>query len=605
MKEITKHISSFLLLLLITVSSFAQDIEFTAGASHSAVKTGDRFQIQFTVNSSVSNFKAPDLSAFRVLSGPNQSTNMSWVNGKTSSSLSFSYVLMALKEGDFTIGPASADINGETYKTNSIKINVGKGVQVQQNNPQSNKNSSGGNDTKQANTSEDLYIKASVNKSQVYQGEQIIATYQLYTRVSIAGNELVKNADLNGFWSQDIDLGESQWTQEIIGGYRWRVATIRKIVLFPQRSGNLEIDPLEMKFIVQQRVQGGGQSVFDQFFGRVENIEYSLKSKPISIKVLPYPEPKPDGFEGAVGNLEMVVEVSNNEVKANEAVNIKVKISGKGNINLIENPKINFPSDFETYDPKIIDNVKTTTAGVSGTKVFDFLVIPRHEGQFKLDPISFSYFNPVTKKYSTITSDPININVLKSDGSTSDNVVFSSPNKEYIEVLGEDIRYIHTNQTNITTAKQEFYGSWKFYLLLFLAPILFLITFIFRNKIRVAQSDVVKVKSKKANKVATKLLVSAKKSLATNNNKAFYEDISKALFGYISDKLNIAAAELNQNNIKEKLLAINVDEQTTQQLMDTIELCDMARFAPVSISEQEVYNKAEAIINQIEQEVKS
>jgi hypothetical protein len=604
MKEITKHISSILLLLFITVSSFAQDVEFTAGSSHSAVKTGDRFQIQFTVNTSVSNFKGPDLSAFRVLSGPNQSTNMSWVNGKTSTSLSFSYVLMALKEGDFTIGPASVTANGETYKTNPIKINVGKGVQVQQNNPQSNNNSSGGNDTKQANNSEDLYIKASVNKSQVYQGEQIIATYQLYTRVSIAGNELVKNADLNGFWSQDIDLGESQWTQEKINGYLWRVATIRKIVLFPQRSGNLEIDPLEMKFIVQQRVQGGGQSVFDQFFGRVENIEYSLKSKPISIKVLPYPEPKPDGFEGAVGNLEMVVEVTNNEVKANEAVNIKVKISGKGNINLIENPKINFPTDFETYDPKIIDNVKTTTAGVSGTKVFDFLVIPRHEGQFKLDPISFSYFNPVTKKYSTITSDPININVLKSDGSTSDNVVFSSPNKEDIEVLGEDIRYIHTNQTNITAANQEFYGSWKFYFLLILAPLLFIITFIFRNKIRVAQSDVVKVKSKKANKVATKLLVSAKNSLAANNKKAFYEDISKALFGYISDKMNIAAAELNQNNIKEKLLAIHVSEQTTQQLMDTIELCDMARFAPVSISEQEVYNKAEAIINQIEQEVK-
>lgn len=600
MKKITKHISSFIILLLIAVSSFAQ-IEFTAGASHSAVKTGDRFQIQFTVNTSVSNFKGPDLSDFRVLSGPNQSTNMSWVNGKTSTTLSFSYVLMALKEGDFTIGAASVSANGETYKTNPIKINVGKGVQVQQNTNQNT--NTGSNNTKQANTSDDLYIKASVNKSQVYQGEQIIATYQLYTRVSIAGNELVKNADLNGFWSQDIDLGESQWTQEIIGGYRWRVATIRKIVLFPQRSGDLEIDPLEMKFIVQQRVQGGGQSVFDQFFGRVENIEYSLKSKPIKIKVLPYPEPKPDGFEGAVGDLEMVVDVTNNEVMANEAVNIKVKISGKGNINLIENPKINFPSDFETYDPKIIDNVKTTASGVSGTKVFDFLVIPRHEGQFKLDPISFSYFNPATKKYTTITSDPININVLKSDGSTSDNVVFSSPNKEDIEVLGEDIRYIHTNQTNITTAKQEFYGSWKFYLLLFLAPLLFLITFIFRNKIRVAQSDVVKVKSKKASKVATKLLVSAKNSLAANNKKAFYEDISKALFGYIGDKLNIAAAELNQSNIKEKLLAIHVSEQTTQQLMDTIELCDMARFAPVSISEQEVYNKAEAIINQIEQEV--
>ncbi|MDB4533611.1 BatD family protein [Vicingaceae bacterium] len=598
MKTLFKYNILTLLALLLVSFSFGQDVTFTAATSHNTVKTGDRFQIQFTANSKLANFKAPKLSNFRVLSGPNQSTNMSWVNGKTNSTISYSYILMAVKEGEFTIGSAVASANGTAVKTEPFKIKVGKGVQVQQNGQKKSQTKSGGS------ASDELFIRSTVSRQKVYQGEQIIATYKLYTRVGLAGNELVKNADLNGFWSQEIDFGESVWTKEVIGGYRYSVAKIREIVLFPQRSGNLEIDPLEMKFIVQKRVQGGGQSVFDQFFGRVENVEYSLKSKPIKITVLPHPSNAPVDFTNAVGNLDMKVDVSANEIKANEAINIKIKVSGKGNLPLIDIPAISFPSDFETYDPKINDNIKTSTAGVSGSKEFDYLVIPRHAGKFKLDPIVFSYFNPSTKKYETISSGPIEINVLKSDGSASDNVIYSS-SKEDIQVLGEDIRYIHTNDIKFTNSNSEFYGSWKFYLLMFLAPILFVLTYIFRNKIRVANSDIVGMKKKKASKIAGKLLSSAKLSLSSNNKSAFYEDISKALFGYIGNKLNIPVAELNQSNIKEKLVQLNVSEQTSKELMDTIELCDMARFAPVSISEQEVYTKAETIINQIEQEVKA
>jgi hypothetical protein len=598
MKTLLKHKILSLLALLLVSFSFGQDVSFTAATSHNTVKTGDRFKIQFTSNAKLANFKAPKLSDFRVLSGPNQSTNMSWVNGKTNSSISYSYIIMAVKEGEFTIGSAVASVNGQAIKTQPFKIKVGKGVQVQQNgNKAKSQTKSGGS------ASDELFIRSTVSRRKVYQGEQIIATYKLYTRVGLAGNELVKNADLNGFWSQEIDFGEAVWTKEIIGGYKYSVAKIREIVLFPQRSGKLEIDPLEMKFIVQKRVQGGGQSVFDQFFGRVENVEYSLKSKPIKITVLPHPANAPVNFTNAVGSLNMKVNVSANEVKANEAINIKIKVSGKGNLPLIDIPELTFPSDFETYDPKINDNVKTSTAGVSGSKEYDYLVIPRHAGQFKLDPIEFSYFNPSTKKYETITSDPIEINVLKSDGSASDNVVYSS-NKEDIKVLGEDIRYIHTNNVEFRNSNSSFYGSWKFYLLMVLAPFLFLLTYLFRNKIRVANSDVAGINKKKANKIAGKLLSSAKQSLAENKTAAFYEDISKALFGYIGNKLNISSAALNQSNIKEKLTQLNASEETSKELIDTIELCDMARFAPVSISEQEVYNKAEAIINQIEQEVK-
>jgi hypothetical protein len=597
MKTLLKHTTTTLIALFLFGFGYAQEVSFTAATSHNAVKTGDRFKIQFSSNANLDNFKAPTLSNFRVLSGPNQSTSVSWVNGNTNSTISYSYILMAVKEGEFTIGSAVASADGKTIKTAPFEIKVGKGVQVQQNGNQGKKKVKSTN-----NASDELFLKSTVSRRKVYQGEQLIATYKLYTRVGLAGNELIKNADLNGFWSQEIDFGESVWTKEIIGGYKYNVAKIREIVLFPQRSGTLEIDPLEMKFIVQKRVQGGGQGIFDQFFGRVENVEYNLKSKPIKITVLPHPANAPVNFTNAVGNLKLKVKVSSNEVKANEAINIKIKVSGKGNLPLIDIPTISFPSDFETYDPKISNKVKTSSAGVSGSKEYDYLVIPRHAGQFKLDAIEFSYFNPSTKKYETITSGPIEINVLKGDGNASENMAYSS-HKEDIQVLGKDIRYIHTQEVELTNSTAKFYGSWRFYGLLFFAPFLFILIFIFRNKIRHANSDVAGMKKKKANKIAGKLLSSAKLSLANNNKAAFYEDISKALFGYIGNKLNLPVAELNQSNIKEKLTELQVSEQTSKDLMDTIELCDMARFAPVSIAEQEVYTKAETIINQIEQEV--
>ncbi len=593
MKRITTYLLLLLMLTFSGVLAVAQDIKFTAAASHYDVATGDRFKIEFRVNANIDNFKPPKISDFRVLSGPNQSTSMSWVNGKTSANISYSYILMAVNEGSFTIPAAEVTIDGEKYQSNTIEINVSKGANVQ-NNPNSN-------NTTITKGSGDLFIKSSVNKTTVYQGEHLVATYQLYTKVNIAANEMVKNADLNGFWSQEINIGQAQWTQEKINNEVWNIATIRKIVLFPQRSGELEIDPLEMRFITQKRVSGG-QSIFDQFFGKVVEEEHIVKSKSIKIKVLPHPAPKPDDFVNAVGQLKMTTDVSTNEVKANEAINIKVTISGIGNLPLIDNPQINFPKEFEIYDPKITDNTKTSNAGVSGSKEYNYLVIPRYQGNFTIEPITFSYFNPSTKKYETLKSKPIVLKINKGDGS-GNNVTYTAAGKEDIKILGEDIRYIHTDTPQFVLNANNLYNSWRFYGLLLLAPLLFIIAFIVRNKNRAAMSDIAKVKSRKAGKLAAKLLSSAKKSLAANDKNAFYEATSKALFGYISDKLNIAVADLTQENIKSSLSNKNVDENIINSLIETIDLCDMARFAPVPVSEQEVYDKAENIIQQIEKAI--
>ncbi len=592
-----KQFTTYLLLLLAFTSSgiiaVAQDIKVTAAASHYDVATGDRFKIEFRVNANIDNFKPPKISDFRVLSGPNQSTSMSWVNGKTSANISYSYILMAVKEGSFIIPAAEVIIDGKKYQSNTIEINVSKGANVQ-NNPNSNK-------ATVTKNSGDLFIKSSVNKTTVYQGEHLVATYQLFTKINIAANEMVKNADLNGFWSQEINIGQAQWTQEIINGERWNIATIRKIVLFPQRSGELEIDPLEMRFITQKRVSGG-QSIFDQFFGQVVEEEHIVKSKPIKIKVLPHPTPKPYGFINAVGQLKMTTEVSANEVKSKEAINIKINISGIGNLPLIDNPQINFPKEFEIYDPKITDNTKTSNVGVSGSKEYNYLVIPRYQGDFTIDPIIFSYFNPSTKKYETIKSNPIVLKINKGDG-TENNVTYTAAGKEDIKILGEDIRYIHTDTPQFVLNANNLYNTWKFYSLLLLAPLLFIIAFIIRNKTRAANSDIARVKSKKAGRLAAKLLSSAKKSLAANDKNAFYEATSKALFGYVGDKLIIAVADLTQENITSSLAAKDVDDNIINSLIETIDLCDMARFAPVPVSEQEVYDKAENIIQQIEKAV--
>jgi len=593
MKRITTYLLLLLMLTFSGVLAVAQDIKFTAAASHYDVATGDRFKIEFRVNANIDNFKPPKISDFRVLSGPNQSTSMSWVNGKTSANISYSYILMAVNEGSFTIPAAEVTIEGEKYQSNTIEINVSKGANVQ--------NNSNSNNTTITKGSGDLFIKSSVNKTTVYQGEHLVATYQLYTKVNIAANEMVKNADLNGFWSQEINIGQAQWTQEKINNEIWNVATIRKIVLFPQRSGELEIDPLEMRFITQKRVSGG-QSIFDQFFGKVIEEEHIVKSKSIKIKVLPHPTPKPDDFVNAVGQLKMTTEVSANEVKANEAINIKINISGNGNLPLIDNPKINFPKEFEIYDPKITDNTKTSNTGVSGSKEYNYLVIPRYQGNFTIEPITFSYFNPSTKKYETLKSKPIVLKINKGDGS-GNNITYTAAGKEDIKILGEDIRYLHTDTPQFVLNTNNLYNSWKFYGLLLLAPLLFVIAFIVRNKNRAAMSDIAKVKSRKAGKLAAKLLSSAKKSLAANDKNAFYEDTSKALFGYISDKLNIAVADLTQENIKSSLSNKNVDENIINSLIETIDLCDMARFAPVPVYEQEVYDKAENIIQQIEKAI--
>lgn len=592
------------LLLFCTGVLLADEVKFTASASKTTVGTGEQFQIDFAVNGNGENFNPPNINGFQLLSGPNMSTSMESINGNTTVSTSYSYIIMAVKEGDFTIGPASIVVNGRKLSTAPIRIKVVKGQPVQQQNAQAQSGPDNSiNDGGSTDLSKSLFIRAVVDKNAVYQGEQLTVNFRLYTRVGIEQSQADKLPDLNGFWNEDIKSAQQQvqWKVETYKGLRYNVADIKQTILFPEHAGDLTIDPLGMTFIVQ--VQAPAKTLEEQFFGSTKEVKYKAKSLPVVIHVKPLPETgKPDGFTGAVGTFKIKASVDKSEVKANDAINYKVVVTGSGNIKLLKTLTTAFPADFEKYDPKITDTVTETENGVSGSRIYNYLLIPRHQGDFTIDPLKFSYFNPATGRYVSLATDAFKIKVDK--GANESNVTAFSNDKQDVKVLDKDIRYIKTDDGSFTTVGDQFYGSAGYILLVLLGPVLCAGAFVYRNKLRKENADVVKVKSKRAGKIAAKHMADAQQQLNAGNTAAFYEAVFKGLYGYLSDKLNVSYADLNREILAGALKSKAVSDKVTGQLMDTLDVCEMARYAPVThISKQEVLDKAKAIINDIENEI--
>lgn len=569
------------MLPLSVFSLIAQDYTFTAKSSHTQVATAQQFKIEFSLNANGSGFTPPDLSAFRVLSGPNQSTSMSWVNGQTSSSLTYSYYLLALKEGEFTIGPAKIKAGNEIVESNPIKIKVVKGDPVPQQYQQQQQNQQPQSDTKQSGAGDQVFLSLITDKNTVYVGQPIIATYKLYTRVNIVDNDIKKMPDLNGFWSQELKSlqDQTQWQQEIINGQRYNVVVLKQSLLFPQRSGNIELDAIEMDITIQQRSNKRPQNIFDQFFGGYENVKYPIKSSSKSIQVLPHPEKgKPESFNGATGKFSCDVSYSKTKVKANEAIDVKIKISGSGNLKLLPNPELNLPSDFEVYDPEIKDEISYKAGNLTGSRSFHYLVIPRQASTYEIQPYVFSYFDTELKQYKNITSEAVVIDVEKSLEATSTGV-FPSANKKDIEMLGSDIRYI---QTHITLKdKKSYYRSSLHFLLVAMPFSIMLLLFLVFRKRALERSDVLRLKSKHAGKLASKYFSEAAMHLKKNQINEFYEALSKGIYRYLSDKFSIPVSELNTDNIQHIMNEHAISEEHIKETLNRIADCEMARFAPL------------------------
>ena len=383
---------------------------------------------------------------------------------------------------------------------------------------------------------------------------------------------------------------------------KYNVADIKQTILFPEHAGNLTIDPLGMTFLV--KVPAPSHDIMDQFFGSFKEEKLKVKSPPVVIHVKPLPDAgKPDSFAGAVGNFKIDASVDKTELKANDALNYKVKVTGSGNIKLLKTLNVNFPADFEKYDPKITDTITDSESGVSGSRIYNYLLIPRHQGNFTIDPLKFSYFNPATNRYVSLTTKAFNIKVDR--GKNESNVTaFSAADKQDIKLLDKDIRYIKISDNGLSKEGDMFFGSFAYYLLLLIGPALCYGAYTYRNWTIKNNSDIVKVKSRRAGKIAARHMANAQKQLAANNTKAFYEDVFKGLYGYLSDKLNIPYANLDRETIASALKKRPVSEQLVSRLLDTLDLCEMARFAPVThISKQEVFEKAKGIISDLENEI--
>ena len=602
----------FLLSILLVQSIFAQDASFVTVVDKNKMTSDEQFEITFTLNGSNSgnNFRPPAFNDFLTISGPNQSTNMQFINGAVSSSVTYSYVLQPRGEGKFVIGPATINYQGKLLQTQPITIEVAKGS------PQKKQQTQQGQQAQQdADVSrqigDNLYLKVSVDKSRIYQGEQITIAYKIYTRVSVVNYNLNKMPSLTGFWSEDLEVPKQiQLTTETINGKQYRVGLLKKAALFPQRSGTLTIDPMEVECLVQMQTRRRSNDVFDQFFndpffGNVTNVKYKVRSQPVSVTVLPLPSNDvPKSFTGAAGKFSMDTWLDKKETKTNEPITLKVKISGRGNMKLLEAPSITVPPDFDKYDPKISDNSTTQGDQISGSRTFEYLLIPRHPGDQHIPAIQFSYFDVDKNNYVTLTSPEFTVAVEK--GSDNTPAYATGINKEDVKLLGEDIRFIKSGNISFHRKGDLFAGSFIFFVLA-LSPILgFIGFFILVKRQEKLHGNIVLVRNRKARKIAQRRLTEAKKFLHEQKREEFYTEISRVLWGYTADKLGIPPADLSIDLVRSSLEQKNISPEVIRKLSATIEMCEYARFAPGESSGelQKVYDETVELISTIEEKLR-
>ncbi len=597
------RIISIIWLLIINLSVFSQSI--TARINRSTVSVGDNFQVTFDIEGDGSNFSAPSFEDFGVLSGPNKSSSMQWVNGEFSSSLSYSYILKAMNEGEFSIEPASVKFKSNVVQSQSIKVRVLPSRQ------QSSAQSSTATQSKpnpqvtSKESKEDLFLKLYVDKKQVFVGEQIIATYLLYMNTQIV-NYASSRPVFNGFYAQELEVDPSgSLVNETINGKQYTVATMKKVVLTPQKSGEITVPSLDMEMVIRVAEKQKRRSMFDQFFGSFKNVKVEVKSNEEKINVSRLPtQGQPRDFIGAVGEFKLNTTLDRTEVGVNEAINLTVNISGNGNLELISLPKIEFPNDFETYDPKTKQDISVTAAGTKGKRTFEYVLIPRFAGEFKLKPVSFSYFDPKTKSYKQLSSESITLNVLRTDGeSLSSGGAHLAPKKENVQIIGKDIRFIKTDEPELKRKESGFYRSTLFYALSTLPFVGMGASIFLFGFFRTQNSDLNALKSKRAGGIAKKHLAKATK-LLNGENEPFYDAISLALFGYISDKLVIPFSELNREKIEETLQSKKVSSDTKEKLKKALDECEMVRFAPGIIrGKEEMLSASKQIIEELEDEL--
>ena len=599
-----KRFLNIVLLFLLPVLAEAQDnIEVTTEYP-SVVSSGQQFSITYSVNAGGGEFSVPSFAGFYKIMGPQTSYNQSTqiLNGKVSRQVSYSYVyyLQATKEGTFVIPPAVFDLKGKEYKSDSLKIEV-----VANSSQAGSKNSNPGN-SGVSSSSGDLFVNLGVNRKEVYVGEPVMATVKIFTKVDLQGINEIKYPDFNNFLRTDIETPPlTSLQQENVNGTVYGTGVIQQFLLYPQIAGEINIDPVQLTVLVQQRASNP-DPFFGDFFSSYQTVPREIASKPLTIKVKPLPGVKPVDFSGVVGKLSMKASLSQDSVKVNDAINFKVTISGTGNLKIASNPVIKLPPDIEVYDPKVTEQLQNGSSGTIGSKTFEYILIPRHYGEFKIPAITYSYFNTTTGKYETLTTDEYSFYAQRVAGQSDAATVFSGVSKEDVQYLGKDIRFIKSEPGKlikpgkIISASKSFYTIYGAVFAAFL-----LILFLRREHVR-RNSDLSLVRNRKAGKVAVKRLHAASVCLKNKQVDKFYEEILKALWGYLSDKLNIPVAELSRSNASAALILKGIDNEKISSLNNILDTCEFARFSPSAsgTEAEKIYDGASQFIKSVENSIR-
>ena len=605
-----------IILLVSTVANYvrAEELTFTADAP-SAVVMGETFRLSYTVNThKAKNFRVGNITDFDILMGPTQSSSSSTsiINGVRTSSrtLTFTCILRPKKEGTCTIPAATIMAEDKQMTSKELTVKVLPPDQRSSAASSSGSQTSRGSSTSQSGqiNDDDLFIVATVNKKKVYEQEAILLTYKIYTTVNLT-NVSGKMPDLKGFHTQEVEMpkGNREFQLEHYKGRNYRTIVWSQYVLFPQQSGQLEIPSITFEGTIAQRVQN--YDPFEAFFNggnSYVNVQKTIRTPRLTIDVSPLPAGKPASFCGGVGDFSISSSISTTELKENEAVTLKLVISGTGNMKLIKTPEVKFPADFEVYDPKVDNKFTLKIGGQAGNKVIEYLAIPRFGGNYTIPPVEFSYFDVKSGAYKTLKTPEYSLNVAKGDGSSITSAPVSYVSKEELRLLGQDIRYINLKNTDYRPKGQFFFGTigyWLWYMIPFAA---FLVIVIIYRKQAVENANMAKVKTKKASKVATRRLKVAKQKMQQKDKAGFYDEVLKALWGYLSDKLSMPVSELSKDNIATKLAECQVSGDLIEECANIISECEFARYAPTlsGYADDKIYDKVATLMNRLENSIK-
>lgn len=596
-----------------SVSTFADEVSLRVSAP-STVEVGGKFRVQFTVNTqNVSHFSAPDFKGFEVIYGPATSSQSSFqmINGRTSqsSSIIYTYVLLAGNSGTFTIGSASVQVDGKTVKSKPVQVRVlsgGAGGAGGSSNGGGNYGGGQSSSAPSASSSnisaKDLFMTATASRTSVHEQEAILLTYKIYTLVDLTQLD-GKLPTLDGFQIQEIPLPRTkEFSIEQYNGRNYRTVTWSQYLLFPQKSGKLTIPSITYEGVVITRNRNldpieaffNGQSGYSE-------VKRKITTPTLTINVSPLPN-KPEGFSGAVGKFSVSSSISTKEVDANEAVTLKISVQGSGNMKLISTPEVQFPKDFETYDAKVNDNFQLTRSGLSGSKDFEYLFVPRHPGTYEIPASEFIYFDTESRSYKTIKTEAYTLKVNKGKGGAGQSVSNYSGQQQDVQQLNQDIRFIKKGDVDLHQPGDTFFGTWKCWAAYILPFLLFVIAMVLGRKQMKANANVAHLRGKKANKVALKRMKTAKKLLDAHDTGKFYDEVLRALWGYVGDKFNMSQESLNKENIEQSLTSRQVPDEQIQQFMKVLNDCEFARYAPGDVNEnmENVYNSAISAISKME-----